>query len=143
MIAVDTNILVYAHRAEMPFHKIARGKLEALISETANWAIPWPCVHEFIAVVTNPRIFKTPTPIVVGFDTISSWQQGSNLCFLSEAAEYLTTLSDLAKAAHLQGAKIHDARVAALCLHHRVSELWSCDRDFSLFPRLKTRNPLV
>jgi predicted nucleic acid-binding protein len=41
------------------------------------------------------------------------------------------------------GAKVHDARIAALCLSHGVSELWSADRDFSRFPDLKTRNPLV
>jgi hypothetical protein len=43
----------------------------------------------------------------------------------------------------LEGSRIHDARIAAICLHHGVGELWSADRDFSAFPQLKVRNPLV
>jgi len=53
------------------------------------------------------------------------------------------TLRKLATHAKLSGPRIHDARIAALCLHHGVRELWTADRDFSLFPKLKTRNPLV
>jgi predicted nucleic acid-binding protein len=41
------------------------------------------------------------------------------------------------------GNKVHDARVAAICLGHGVRELWSADRDFSYFPDVRTRNPLV
>ena len=52
-------------------------------------------------------------------------------------------LRELARAAKLSGPRIHDARIAALCLHHGVRELWTADRDFSMFPKLKTRNPLV
>ena len=41
------------------------------------------------------------------------------------------------------GPRVHDARVAVLCLHHGVDELWSADRDFGRFAGLKVRNPLV
>lgn len=41
------------------------------------------------------------------------------------------------------GAMVHDGRIAALCLHHGVSELWTADRDFSRFATLAVRNPLV
>ena len=64
MIAVDTNILVYAHRADSPFHDRARLILESLATGARAWAIPWPCAHEFFAVVTHPRIYKTATPAV-------------------------------------------------------------------------------
>ena len=37
---------------------------------------------------------------------------------------------------------IHDARIAAICLHNGVTELWTADRDFSRFKPLKTVNPL-
>jgi toxin-antitoxin system PIN domain toxin len=143
MNAVDTNLLVYAHRKEMPLHSAALIALGGLVSGLAPWAIPWPCIHEFIAVVTNSRIFKTPTPLATAFDTIRSWQQGDNVHFLSEGEGYSETLEKLVKNTALSGAKIHDARIAALCLHHDVSALWSCDRDFSLFPMLRTHNPLV
>jgi toxin-antitoxin system PIN domain toxin len=143
MIAVDTNILVYSHRLDMPLHNIALTKLEELITNDFTWAIPYSCLHEFIAVVTNPKVFKTPTPIDVALETILSWQQNDNLEFLAESQGYLEVLKSQSVQTKLQGAKIHDARIAAICMHHGVSELWSSDRDFSLFPALKTFNPLV
>ena len=66
-----------------------------------------------------------------------------SLHILSESPGYFDKLRNLALAAKLSGPRIHDARIAALCLHHGVRELWTADRDFSAFPQLKTRNPLV
>jgi hypothetical protein len=43
----------------------------------------------------------------------------------------------------ITGPAVHDARVAALCLAHGVRELWTADRDFSRFPRLRAVNPLL
>ena len=143
MIAVDTNILVYSHRRESPAHQRAREQVDALRHSSAPWAIPWPCIHEFIAIVTNPRIFKTITPLATASTTIDAWHAAGNLHLIAESAGYLQKLEQLSRAANLSGAQIHDARIAALCLHHGVRELWTADRDFSLFPQLTTRNPLV
>jgi toxin-antitoxin system PIN domain toxin len=143
IIAVDTNILVYSHRRESPFHLAAVELVEKLLAGSANWAIPWPCIHEFYAVVTNPRIFKVPTPPTIAFDAIRSWSQGGNLIMLAEHDGYLEKLREISTAAKINGARIHDARIAALCLYHGISQLWSADRDLSLFPSLDTRNPLV
>jgi len=143
MIAVDTNILVYSHREESPFHAAAKQIIEQLREGPADWAIPCPCIHEFLAIVTNPKIFKIPTPLDIAFVAIDAWQAGDNLHLLAESDGYLTKLRELALKAKLQGARIHDARIAALCLHHGINELWTADRDFSAFPQLTTRNPLI
>ena len=60
MIAVDTNLLVYAHREDSPFHQRAAECITGLAEERASWAIPWPCLHEFFAIVTHPRIYAHP-----------------------------------------------------------------------------------
>lgn len=143
MIAVDTNILVYAHRPESVFHVAACESLEALRSGREGWALPWSVVHEFVGVVTNPRIFKTPSPVSIAFLAIDALAAGENLHFLSESEGYRERLSSLCNAAKIEGPRIHDARIAALCLHHGVSVLWTADRDFSLFPDLKVKNPLI
>jgi hypothetical protein len=143
MIAVDTNILVYSHREESPFHGDAKRLVADLREGPADWSIPWPCIHEFIAIVTNPRIFKAPTPLGAAFASIEAWLAGENLHCLAESEGYLTQLRELSLKAKLQGARIHDARIAALCLHHGITELWTADRDFSAFPKLTIRNPLV
>ena len=143
MIAVDTNLLVYAHREDSEFHEVAKERIDTLRHGSAIWAVPWPCVHEFIAIVTHPRIFHPPTALETAFAAVDAWGAAGNLEFLAESAGYLEKLRALARAARLKGPRIHDARVAALCLHHGVDELWTADRDFSPFPALKTRNPLV
>ena len=143
MIAVDTNLLVYAHRTDSPFHAAARALIESLGGGAAQWAIPWPCVHEFAAIVTNARIFKTPTPLERAIKQISDLAALPQLVFLAEGDGYLARLEKVVLAAQSRGGMIHDARIAALCLHHGVSELWSADRDFSRFSTLRTRNPLT
>lgn len=143
MIAVDTNLLVYAHRADAQFHAKARRLIESLAQGAAPWAIPWPCVHEFFAIVTNARIFKTPTTIKLALEELRGLAALPNVALLAEGEGYLEQLEPLALGAGIQGGAIHDARVAAICLYHGVGELWSADRDFSRYPALKTRNPLA
>jgi uncharacterized protein len=143
VVAVDTNILVYAHRADSPFHDRARQVVETLAAGAREWAIPWPCAHEFLAVVTHPRIYKEATPIVAAFAQIHALRSLPNLVFLAEGDEHLPALENLSVPARVQGGAIHDARIAAICLSHGVAELWSADRDFSRFPTLAVRNPLV
>ena len=143
MIALDTNVLVYAHRLESPWHERASATLVGLANGRAPWSIPWPCLHEFFAVVTNPRIFRVPTPGRMAVDQISAWLESPSLEVLSESAGYWTLLRDLIESGAVAGPLVHDARVAALCLHHGSGELWTADRDFGRFPRLRTRNPLV
>jgi hypothetical protein len=143
MIAVDTNVLVHAHRSDSPFHTAAAGALRELAEGATLWAIPWPCVHEFLAIVTHPRIYDPPTPLGAALDQLAAWQESPALVLLSETRGYLERLSTLLSAGHVVGPKVHDARIAALCLHHGVRELLTADRDFSRFPALATRNPLV
>lgn len=143
MIAVDTNILVYAHRPEMPFHARARQALEKASGQAEPLAVPWPCVHEFLAIVTHPRIFREPTPIGIALDALKGLQCSLDGGFLGEGEGYFGTLESLARPAELQGPIIHDARIAAICRFHGVRELWSADRDFSRFPDVSVRNPLL
>lgn len=142
MIAVDTNLLVYAHRPEMPFHERARRVLSEAVDGTEPVSVPWPCAHEFLAVVSNPRIFRDPTPMDLALDTLRRLLASLTGGFLAEGEGYLDALERVARPALLQGAIVHDARVAALCLFHGVRVLWSADRDFSRFPDLTVVNPL-
>lgn len=143
MIAVDSNLLVYAHREDSPFHETSNELVDSLRHQSATWAIPWPCVHEFISIVTHPGIYTPASPLGEALGFVDSLIASPQLHLLSESPGYFERLRAVATAARLRGPRIHDARIAALCLHHGVSELWSADRDFSAFPQLKVRNPLV
>ena len=63
MIAIDTNLLVYAHRRDSGWHERAAAAVQELAEGRASWAVPWPCVHEFLAIVTHPRIYAPPSTI--------------------------------------------------------------------------------
>jgi toxin-antitoxin system PIN domain toxin len=143
LIAVDANLLVYAHRRDSPWFEPARRALRLLVEGTATWAIPWPCLHEFLAISTHPNIYRPPTELPRALEQVATLLASPSLMLLSEPAGYWPVIERLLSVGRVTGAKVHDARIAALCLSHGVSELWSADRDFSRFPDLKTRNPLV
>ena len=142
MIAVDTNILVYAHRQDSTFHQRAQVCVRALAEGDGAWAIPWPCVHEFLSIVTNPRIFRAPTPVGAALAQVGSWRASPTLRLLAEEEGYWPILAELMKSNGIRAGKIHDARIAALSLHHGAGELLSADRDFSRMAPLTVRNPL-
>src|SRR4029453_4617874 len=79
MIAVDTNVLVYAHRRDAEWHVQAERALRRLAEGAAPWAVPWPCLHEFLAISTHPRIFRTPTPIDAALDQVDAWLESPSL----------------------------------------------------------------
>lgn len=143
MIAVDTNLLVYAHRSSMPRHEAARAALERLSFAPGGWAIPWPCVHEFVAVVTRPSSGVRATPVAIAFDALHAWLGHPRCRLLGESASHLDLWRALVERAGVTGGAVHDARIAAICLGHGVAELWTCDRDFARFPDLRIRDPLV
>ena len=143
MIAVDTNLLVYAHREDSPWHAAAAARLAALAEGSSPWAIPSACLHEFLAIVTHARIYRPPTPIAVALDQVAAWRESPSLVILTETDGYWIVLSRLLERSKATGGAVHDARVAALCVHHGARELWTADRDFSRFIDVTTRNPLV
>ncbi len=143
MIAVDTNILIYAHRAESPRHKVASSSIKQLAEGTEPWCIPWPCLHEFLSIVTHPRVFKPPTPMAAAFRQVDEWTTSASLVLASESAQHMTILRAMILGTGMVGPRVHDARIAAIAQQHGVTELWTADRDFSAFSGLKIRNPLV
>ncbi|MDR4493617.1 MAG: type II toxin-antitoxin system VapC family toxin [Nitrospirales bacterium] len=143
MIAVDTNILVYAHREDSPWHEAAYLKVAGLAEGSRPWAIPWPCIHEFLAIVTHPRIFNPPTPLRAACEQVEAWLESPRVLVLSETNGYWPVLRQAVEEGKVLGPQVHDARVAALCRHHGIQELWTADRDFSRFPNLAPRNPLL
>lgn len=143
MIAIDTNLLVYAHRIDSPFHADAARCVAQCAEGALAWAIPWPCLHEFFAIATHPRVYDPPTPVAKALDQIEAWLESPTLVLLGESASHWQQLRELLLKGKCAGPMVHDARIAALCLQHGVRELWSADRDFGRFAALRVVNPLV
>lgn len=142
MLAVDTNVLVYAHRREPREHAAALELLRSLAAGSEPWAIAWPSVYEFFSVVTNPKIWKEAAS-----SPEQAWAQLAALFaapgvrLLSEPDGFASVLAGFARRARVRGPVIHDARIAAICVGHGVDKLLTRDRDFSLFPELEVEDP--
>jgi toxin-antitoxin system PIN domain toxin len=143
VLAVDANLLVYAHRRESAEHAAAAALLRQLAEGSAPWAIPWPCLYEFFSVVTNPRIWKEAASSPhQAWAQIEAWIASPSLRLLGETRDFAAVLARFLTLPRVRGPVVHDARVAALCVAHGVETLWTRDRDFALFRELATSDPL-
>jgi len=143
VIAVDTNILVYAHRQDAEWHDAAMDTMRSLAEGRAAWAVPWPCVHEFIAIVTHPRIYDPPSTARQAIAQVDAWLASPSVVLLGEVQAHWDLLKTNLFEGKIKGAMVHDARIATICEGQGVTEFLTADRDFSRFPRLATRNPLL
>ena len=141
MIALDTNILVYARREEAPHHERAKALLVEFAEGDSPWGVPWPCIYEFVRVVTHPRVFDPPTPLELVLEDLESLMQSPSLTLLREGPRHGTFMQRLLKAGQAAGNLAHDAHIAALCVENGVSELWTADRDFARFSEVAVRDP--
>ena len=144
MVAIDTNVLVYAHRRESRHHTMSLELMRMLAEGPNAWAIPWPCVYEFFSVVTNPRIWKdAASSSDQAWKQLEAWAGSPANSLLGETDDFLTVLEGFMRRPRVRGPIVHDARVAAVCVAHGVEALLTADRDFALFPELATRNPFA
>ncbi len=143
MQAIDTNVLIYAEIRSSPWHEEARRLLREFAEGAFPWAIPWPCVYEFLGVVTYPRIYHPPVPLLVAVNDLRRILDSPTLVLLHETSNHPDVMMRVLEEAGVSGNFIHDAQIAALCLEHGISELISGDRDFARFSSLTVRNPFA
>ncbi len=142
MNAIDTNILVYAHRRDVAWHEKARKFLETTLQGSQSIGIPYHCLVEFFGIVTNPRIFKSPTSGEEAVKQCENLLQAPALTVLTESSDSFSGLAGILVKSRVIGAQVHDARVASVCIENGVKIIYTLDRDFSRFAPLKSENPL-
>lgn len=143
MRAIDTNVLVYAEVTNSTHHARALELLTALGEGAAPWAIPWPCVYEFLRVVTHPRVYHPPAPLKRALSDLKRILASPSLMLLSETERHEEVMNTVIEGSAVAGNLVHDAHIAALCLEHGVSELITGDRDFLRFTDLQVWNPFA
>ena len=129
MTAIDTNILVYAHREDSEWHKRAAAAVASLAESAREWAIPWPCLHEFLAIVTHPRIFRTPTPLELAIRQLDAWLEAPTLVVLSENDDYVDSFREIVLSSRVSGPRVPRRQSRGV-----VSEPWY-SRDMERRPR--------
>src|SRR5207247_10591698 len=106
MIAVDSNLLIYAHREDSEFHTAAKESVDSLRHQPAPWAIPWPCIHEFIGIVTHPGIYEPASTLSEAFGFVDSLLASPQLHLLAESPDSFGKLREISVPAKLKGPRI-------------------------------------
>jgi toxin-antitoxin system PIN domain toxin len=133
MIAVDTNILVYAHRVEAPKHKRALQWLTSLAEGTLPWGLPVFCLGEFVRVVTHRAIFDPPSTLDQALQAVAGLLESPGIRLLTPSSNYPQLLEGMLRSAQATGNLVFDAQIAAVCRENGVSRLLTEDRDFARF----------
>jgi len=141
--ALDTNILVFSEIRSSPQHGRALEVLRECSEGAAAWAIPWPCVYEFLRLVTHPRVYHPPVPREVALNDLRAVLASPSLVLLSETARHGEVMDAVVRESGASGNLMHDAHIAALCVEHGVSELVTGDRDFRRFSGLTVVDPFT
>jgi len=142
VIAVDTNLLVYAHRSSLPEHRRARRALERASSDPRGWGVALASVAEFWSLVTHRA---APRPSAAGEPTAYLAALGSDAAMQVWAprAGFETRLLQLASDLEVAGARVFDLQIALTAFEHGASELWTHDRGFTRMPGLRLVDPLA
>ena len=137
MIALDTNVLVYAHRTEAPKHARALSWLTHLAEGDTPWGLPVFALGEFLRVVTHRSIFSPPSPLAKAIPAMESLLASPSIRLISPGPDYVQHFHALVKTTEATGNLVFDAQIAALCREHGIETLLTEDRDFSRFPGLR------
>ena len=142
MILVDANILIYAHVESFVQHKAARAWLDQQLNGSTRVGLPWVSLLAFLRLVTNPRVFERPEPMVDAWNQVRAWLACEPAWIPHSTDRHADLLSELLALPGVNANLVPDAHLAALALEHGLT-LCSTDGDFARFPALRWRNPLA
>jgi uncharacterized protein len=137
LIAVDTNVLIYAHRRETKRHARALKALKTLAEGDAPWGLPVFCIAEFIRVVTHLRVFTPPSDLRTALDFVDRLLESPTVRLLLPGQTYPSVFRSICETAEVRGNLAFDAQIVASCIEHGVRELLTADRDFARFDAIK------
>lgn len=141
MILPDVNVLVYAHREDLPRHPEYRGWLEGMLDGEPAYGISDQVLAGFVRVVTHPRIFIDPTPLEGALAFADTVRHQPNAVIVAPGPRYWEVFDRLCRAAGARGNIVADASFAALAIESG-SDWITTDRDYARFPGLRWRHPL-
>ena len=142
MIAVDTNLLIYAFRRGTAEHRAARRALERAMSSSEGWGFSFPCLAEFWSVVTHAASPGGPADPRQATAFVTSLGKEGGAQIWTPGPGFALRLLQLAAAQKVSGGFIFDLQIALLAFENGASEIWTHDRGFYPLPGLRVVDPL-
>ncbi|OHD73237.1 MAG: hypothetical protein A2177_16350 [Spirochaetes bacterium RBG_13_68_11] len=142
MIAVDTNLLVYAHRAGCPEHDAARRAIEEAASDADGWGIPSTCLLEFWSVVTHPSSIGGGSSPESARGFIEALIETAGAAILPPSTASAARCMQITEQLDIRGSRIFDVQIGLAALEAGADEIWTHDAGFIGLPGLKVRDPL-
>lgn len=142
MIALDTNLLVYAHRAGLPEHRAARRALERAHHDLGGWGLALPCIVEFWSVVTHPASAGGASTARQAYDFVAALVLEAEAAVWLPREHFWERLARRAADLGVQGPRIFDLQIALIAFENGASELWTHDSGFLSLPGLRVYDPL-
>lgn len=136
------NVLIYAHREDAtPEHSAYADWLRSLATGPSAFGVSEAVISGFVRIVTNPRVFKKPTPVGDALQFCQNLLDCPQACVLRPGERNWMIFRSLCQAHQLSGKLAADAWHAALAIEYDC-EWVSTDADFSRFKGLRWTHPL-
>ena len=143
MIAVDTNLLVYAHRAGVREHRAAQRAIETAANDARGWGISLPSVSEFWSIVTHPLAQGGPSRPGKAMSFLTSLVETGGMRIWLPRAGFAVRLMQLASDLRVSGVRVFDLQIGLTAFDNGAAEIWSHDAAFVRIPGLAVVDPLA
>ncbi len=137
----DINVLIYAHREEFPEHQAYAAFVRKMAGGPSAFGLSEAVLGGFVRIVTNPKVFKQPTPLEMAFAFCEALRSSPQSVVLRPGERNWEIFRKLCEDLPAKGKLVADAWHAALAIEHGC-EWISTDGDFSRFPLLHWSHPL-
>jgi toxin-antitoxin system PIN domain toxin len=141
MIALDTNLLIYAHVPGSKEHFPSRAAIERAFG-IGTCGVSLPSLSEFWSVVTQPRIGKASSTLEEAKSFIEALTNDGRLKIWHPTHGFYQRLMNLAHRQDVRGVKIFDLQIALLAIENKAREIWTHDRNFIQLEPLKVYDPI-
>jgi toxin-antitoxin system PIN domain toxin len=136
----EEPILVYAHRAETAHEKRVLKWFEEQLKPPRTFAMSELVLSGFVRIVTNRKIFPTPTTLVTALAEVERIWNLPNCVRISPGAKHFDEFVRLCRDGRVTGKLVADAYLAALATESGCTWI-TFDRDFARFPGLDWQEP--
>ena len=142
MIAIDTDLLIYAHRTALPEHRPAQRAIERASRDPRGWGIALPSVSEFWSVVTHPESRGGASTAKQASGFLRALISGAGAMLWSPGEGFWERLVELAARLEIRGPRVFDLQIGLTAFDNGAVEIWTHDSRFAAFPGLRVHDPL-